>query len=101
VITQETIGLLEAVVVVGPLVEVEVEHKPLLMQVLVLVEEIQIVLQTMQDLHWQIVDLVVEVLIRMLLEMVVLVSFLSHIQPKYLKKSYGTTSFARKYTIRI
>ena len=29
------------------------------------------------------------------------VSLLSDIQPKYLKKSYGTTSFARKYTLRI
>ena len=26
---------------------------------------------------------------------------LSDIQHKYLKKSYGTTSFARKYTVRI
>tara|TARA_A100001201_G_scaffold108063_1_gene92451 strand:+ start:480 stop:620 length:141 start_codon:yes stop_codon:yes gene_type:complete len=41
---QVSFGLLVAVVVVGLVVEVEVEHNPLLMQVLVLVEEIQIVL---------------------------------------------------------
>jgi hypothetical protein len=33
--------------------------------------------------------------------LVVLVSLLLDIKSKYLKKSYGTTSFSRKYTLRI
>tara|TARA_Y100000033_G_scaffold39894_1_gene39625 strand:+ start:483 stop:635 length:153 start_codon:yes stop_codon:yes gene_type:complete len=47
---QASFGLLEAVVVVGPVVEVEVEHSPLLMQALVLVEEIQIQLPLMEKM---------------------------------------------------
>tara|TARA_Y100000004_G_scaffold86918_1_gene97408 strand:- start:1716 stop:1961 length:246 start_codon:yes stop_codon:yes gene_type:complete len=61
------------------------------------VEEIQ---QQQQQQDMKIQDPVVvepgDMIHHIQVKLVVPVSFLSHIQPKYLKKSYGTTSFARK-----
>tara|TARA_B100001939_G_scaffold25466_1_gene20630 strand:+ start:464 stop:760 length:297 start_codon:yes stop_codon:yes gene_type:complete len=75
-----------------------------LSQVVALVERnklLLLLLVLLDQLTLEVVEEVQDMITLHLVEQVVLDLFLSHIQPKYLKKSYGTTSFARKYTIRI